>query len=86
MVVKVEIFVSQSCPYCPMAIEAADKVKSTIGDGIEIEKLDVSENPDKIKEYDIMSVPVIAINGKVVFTGVPTEEELQAAVTSRMDD
>ena len=44
MVVKVEVFTSPSCPYCPMAIEVVDAVKKEMHDDIEVEKIDIMQN------------------------------------------
>lgn len=78
MVKKLEVFTSQSCPYCPMAVEAAKKAKEELGDAIEFEHLDVNENMDKVRQYQIMSVPTIVIDGEVAFVGAPDAEELIA--------
>jgi small redox-active disulfide protein 1 len=80
MVVKVEVFTSPSCPYCPMAIELVDEVKKDMGDQLEVEKIDISINQEKAVEYGLMAVPAIALNGVVKFVGAPSKEELVAAI------
>lgn len=39
--------------------------------------IDVTENPDLLQKYPIMTAPGIVINGKLEFTGVPRKEELK---------
>ncbi len=76
MTVTLEVFTSHSCPYCPVAVEVAEKVMQNFGDEVEYSHLNVDENMDKVREYQIMSVPTVVINGKTAFIGAPDEEEL----------
>ncbi len=83
MVVKVEVFTSPSCPYCPMAIELVDEVKKEIDD-LEVTKIDISIDQEKAREYGLMAVPAIALNGVVKFVGAPSKEELVAAIKEEL--
>jgi thioredoxin len=76
MVVKIEVFTSPSCPYCPMAVELVDEVKKEMPDDIEVEKIDIMKDREKAIEYNLMAVPAIALDGVVKFVGAPTKEEL----------
>ena len=76
MAVKLEVYTSQSCPYCPMAVAAAEDAVKALGDKIEYEHLDVNEHMDKVREYQIMSVPTVVIDGEVAFIGAPESDEL----------
>lgn len=80
MVVKVEVFTSPSCPYCPMAIEVVDEVKKEMPDTLEVEKIDIMKDREKAIEYGLMAVPAIALNGVVRFVGAPGKEELVEAI------
>jgi thioredoxin 1 len=80
MVVKVEVFTSPSCPYCPMAVELVEEVKKDMSDDIEVEKIDIMVEREKAIEYGLMAVPAIALNGVVRFVGAPGKEELVAAI------
>lgn len=84
MVVKLEVYTSKTCPHCPKAKEAAEKVKEKLGDQLDYQPLDVDENMDKVREYQIMSVPTIVIDGEVAFIGAPRTKELYQAVTSKL--
>ena len=83
MSVKLEVFTSKTCPHCPSAIAVAQKAKEEYGDELDFQQLDVDENIDKVREYQLMSVPTLVIDGKVEFIGAPTEEELIRAIKKR---
>lgn len=85
MTVKLEVFTSQTCPYCPMAVEAAEEAKKELGDKIDFEHLDVAENMDLVQKYSIMSVPTVIIDGEVAFVGAPQPKELIAKLKEKID-
>lgn len=78
MAIKVEVFVSDSCPHCPGAVEVANGAKEVLGDKIDVEILNIgiSENRQRAIDYQIMAVPTIAINNEVEFVGAPTQDQL----------
>ena len=79
MVIKVEVFSTNSCPHFPAAIEAAQSAKDKLGDAIDVEsiKIDESEeNRQRAMDYQIMAVPTVVIDGEVAFIGAPMESEL----------
>ena len=78
MVLKVEVFTSPSCPYCPMAEQVAEEAKKEIGDDMDIEVINIMTDRQRAIDYGIMAVPAIAINGVVEFVGAPSKEELMA--------
>ncbi len=84
MSVKIEVFTSPSCPYCPMAIEVVDAVKKEMQDDIEVEKIDIMQDREKAIEYGLMAVPAVAINGVVKFVGAPEKDDLKNAILDEM--
>ena len=89
MVIKVELFTTNSCPHCPYAINAAQVAKNELGDAIDIEiiKIDESnENRQRAINYQIMAVPTTVIDGEVVFVGAPTEGELLNKIKSMIPE
>lgn len=80
MTVKLEVFTSHSCPYCPMAIEVAEQMVKEFGDKIDYENLIVDENMDKVREYQIMSVPTVVLNGRPLPPGAPDAEILSKQI------
>ena len=47
---------------------------------MEIEKIDIMVDQEKAREYGLMAVPAIALNGVVRFVGSPGKEELVEAI------
>ncbi|MCE5214413.1 MAG: MJ0307 family thioredoxin [Methanobacterium sp.] len=86
MVVKIEVFTSPSCPYCPMAVELVDEVKREMPDDIEVEKIDIMRDREKAIEYNLMAVPAIALNGLVKFVGAPSKEELVNVIKEELEE
>ncbi|WP_296789951.1 thioredoxin family protein [uncultured Methanobrevibacter sp.] len=87
MAIKVEVFSTNSCPHCPAAIDAAQVAKDKLGDSIDVEVLKIdesNENRERAINYQIMAVPTIVIDGNVEFVGAPTENELIAALESKL--
>lgn len=75
---KVEVFTSPSCPYCPMAEQIVEEAKKELGSEMEVEIVNIMTDRQRAVDYGIMAVPAIAINGVVEFVGAPTKEELMA--------
>jgi small redox-active disulfide protein 1 len=80
MVVKVEVFTSPSCPYCPMAVQVVEEVEKEMPNDLEVEKIDIMVDREKAIEYGLMAVPAIALNGVVRFVGAPNKDELLSAI------
>ncbi|WJI08847.1 thioredoxin [Methanobacterium sp. CWC-01] len=80
MVVKVEVFTSPSCPYCPMAVQVVEEVEKQMPNDLEVEKIDIMVDREKAIEYGLMAVPAIALNGVVRFVGAPNKDELLSAI------
>ena len=80
MSVKLEVFTSRSCPYCPMAVEVAEQMVKEFGDDLDYQHLDVDENMEKVREYQIMSVPTVVLEGKTVSIGAPDPEQLSRQI------
>jgi len=78
VVLKVEVFTSPSCPYCPMAEQVVEEAKKEIGNDMEVEVVNIMTDRQRAIDYGIMAVPAIAINGIVEFVGAPSKEELIA--------
>lgn len=75
--VKIEILTTNlGCAKCESAIK---KVKDVAGyfKNLEIIKTDISKNPKKIIENNIMSTPAIFLNDKLEFEGSVNELTLK---------
>ena len=84
MAIKVEVFVSDSCPHCPGAVVVANEAKEVLGDNMDVEILNISDsdNRQRALDYQIMAVPSIAVNNVVEFVGAPTKEQLIEKIES----
>jgi glutaredoxin-like protein len=82
--VHIETIVTPSCPYCPYAVLLSHMLAFEAykqGNPVVLsEAVEAYENPDIADKYGVMSVPAIAINGTLVFVGVPYEEDFIAYV------
>jgi small redox-active disulfide protein 1 len=77
-IMKIEVFTSPSCPYCPMAVGVARKIAKE--KKAKLEEIDIMVDKTKAVEYGLMAVPAIAVDGVIKFVGAPTEEELKKAI------
>lgn len=53
-----------------------EQAKAEIAD-LHLEEVDITERPEVAVKYRMMSVPAIAINGVLAFTGTPKEADLR---------
>ena len=91
--VHIQVIVTPSCPYCPYAVLLshmfAYEAYKQGNPRILSEAVEAYENSDIADMYGVMSVPSIAINGKLVFVGVPYEEDfikyVKAAAEGRLE-
>lgn len=68
------VFVTPTCPYCPLAVRMAHKmaIESEHVTGIMIEAQEFMELSQK---YSVMAVPKIVVNDKIEFEGALPEEQ-----------
>jgi len=71
--VHIQVFVTLTCPYCPVVASLAYKFAME-GDLIKADVIDVSEFPHLGFKYGVMGVPKTVINEKVEFVGVLPED------------
>jgi len=68
---KVQILTTPSCTTCSIVEKMLDEMK------VKYEVIDVTKKPEILKKYPIMTAPGVVINGKLEFTGVPSEKDLK---------
>lgn len=71
---KIQVLVTPNCNGCVKVKKMLDSV------GVKYEVIDVMKNPAILEKYPIMSAPGIVIDGQLVFTGVPREEDLKKRI------
>lgn len=85
MTIKVEVFSSPGCGNCAQAKDALKKIAAELGGGrIAWREVNVLEELDYAVRLGVLSTPAIAVNGKLVFTALPSAKKLRAALEAEM--
>lgn len=77
--VHLQICVSLSCHFCPEVVAAAQHL-AAICSKIEAEMIDIGLFPEMKKEWNLMSVPALIVNGQKPTFGPKTKEEILALI------
>ncbi len=72
----VQVFVTLTCPYCPLQVLTAFKAAVERPQFISSECIEISQNIDLAQKNDVISVPQTIINGKKISRGLEPEEQL----------
>jgi thioredoxin 1 len=83
--VYVEELMSPGCVGCPAVKEMLKELSAEFGGKLIIEEVDITVDTTRATQYGIMSVPAVAINGILKFTGVPSKEELKKAILEEIE-
>lgn len=71
--VHIQVFVSLTCPHCPIAAGVAHKL-AIESDFVRADVIDSGEFPDLAQKYAVRGVPKIIINEKIEFIGAFNED------------
>ncbi|MCD6461707.1 MAG: thioredoxin family protein [Thermoplasmata archaeon] len=71
--IHIQVFVTPSCPYCPMAVRTAHKM-AIESPRIRADMVEATEFPDLSSYYEVMAVPKIIINEDTRFEGALPEK------------
>ncbi len=71
--VHIQVFVSLTCPHCPVAAAIAHKL-AVESDFVKADVISTSEFPDLSMKYNVMGVPKVVINDKIDFVGAFDED------------
>ncbi len=72
--VRIQIFVTPTCPYCPRAVRTAHRF-AILNENITGEMIEAIEFPEWADRWKVMSVPHIVINEDVQFIGAYPDEQ-----------
>ena len=72
--IHIQVFVTLTCPYCPIATGLAHKFAFE-SDYIKSDMVEISEFPQLAQKYSIVGVPKIVINETIEFVGVLPEDQ-----------
>lgn len=84
--VYVEEFMSPGCVGCPAVKDMLGELSDELGDKLIVEEVDITIDTARASQYGIMSVPAVAVNGILKFTGVPRKEELKKAILEELEE
>jgi len=70
--VHIQVFVTPTCPYCPIAVRTAHQL-AIENEKIVSDMIEALEFPHLASRYQVMAVPKIVINDKVSFEGAVPE-------------
>ncbi len=80
MTTLVELYHAPNCPRCTRAMAVLREQTATFGDRLDYRERDVIAALDDAVRLGIRATPAIVINDRLVFTGLPAHEKLQAAL------
>ena len=85
MTIKVELFSAPGCNHCAHAREKLQRVVEKIGsDRLEWRTVEVLDEIDYAVAIGVLSTPAIAIDGKLVFTSLPSSTKLRRSLEDRL--
>ena len=85
MGITVEVFSSPGCSKCSHARELLKKIALEKGaDCIQWREVNILEELDYAVSLGVLSTPAIAIDGQLIFTGLPSLRKLQSALEERI--
>ncbi len=80
---KVEIFHTPGCSACAATQDELRRVAFGIVKDLDWQELNVLDELDYAVELGVLTLPSIVIDGKLVFTSMPTAAQLRAALIER---
>jgi glutaredoxin len=78
---KIELFVSEQCPHCPPAKTALEEAVKHFGAekiSYEIVETTYSEGRERARNYGIIAVPTLVVDGEVMSSGLDTSKAIEA--------
>ncbi len=66
--VEIKVFITPTCPYCPIAVFTAHKF-AVANENVTSKMIEAIEYPKLAEKYGVMAVPKIVINDEVQFEG-----------------
>ncbi len=83
--IRVEVFSSPGCGKCGHAKSVLKKLVETLGEGrIEWREVNILDEMDYAVDLGVLSTPAIAIDGELVFTGLPSTGKLRRELERRL--
>lgn len=79
--IKIEVYFSPVCPYCPGAKRLVSEISSDYGGRIEVKEINTytREGIERGMANGVMAVPTVFVDGVKKFVGFPFSREALAA-------
>jgi len=85
MTIKVEVFSSPGCGKCAHAKDALKQIAAELGSGrINWREVNVLEEMDYAVSLGVLSTPAIAVNGRLLFTALPSARKLRETLEAEI--
>ncbi|VAX07390.1 hypothetical protein MNBD_GAMMA25-2663 [hydrothermal vent metagenome] len=85
MGIKVEVFSSPGCSKCGHARELLKKIAIEKGEHTLVwREVNILEELDYAVQLGVLSTPAIAIDGELIFTGLPSARKLLSVLEQRI--
>lgn len=81
MMARVQVLSTPGCAGCEQLKAMLRKVLADYP-ALEWEEIDLIDHPEVAERYRIMSVPALAIDGRLEFPSIPKEAALRAKITA----
>jgi len=81
--VKVELIHAPGCRRCAGAHESLKAAAEEAVTGLEWREINVLDEMDYAVEHGVLSLPAIVIDGELVFSSLPTPQQLRTALIRR---
>ena len=80
---KVELFQSAGCKRCAAARDVLKALAERTVPGVEWRIVDAAAEVDYAVEVGVMSLPAVAVDGQLVFSSLPTSDQLSRELLRR---
>jgi thioredoxin 1 len=80
---KVELFHAPGCSRCASAREDLKAAATAARADVEWREINVLDEMDYAVERGVLSLPAVVIDSELVFSGLPTAQQLRAALLRR---
>jgi thioredoxin 1 len=80
---KVELFHAPGCSRCAAAREDLKAAAQTAVTGLQWREINVLDEMDYAVDHGVLFLPAIVVDGELVFSSLPTPQQLRAALTHR---
>ena len=82
---KVELFQSAGCKRCAAARDELKALAERAVPGVEWRVVDAATEIDYAVEVGVMSLPAVAVDGELVFSSLPTADQLSRELRRRRE-